>query len=277
MSLAPNGTPCSGPSAPPWAICPSAARAAVRARSASSVSQAWTSGSTRAERSNSASTSSTGDTCRVATRRAAWDAVSSCKATVDEASAMSGQRLRAHQIERFLRDPPHRRRRPAKHQLQTSLRGPLFTVRVERRPLELVEHGAARRVIRRILGHPPIVSGALHRFSTASPRTGRDMSPRALSRVGSIAIAEPPEIVAVAAPSLGLPSQLYGALDELTRELARAALHDARFEHAAALVSQLQVELQRLLGGQVATIHRSTTRRPRSARATARLVQALRA
>ena len=103
------------------------------------------------------------------------------------------------------------------------------------------------------------------------------MSPRALSRVGAIAIAEPPEIVAVAAPSLGLPSQLYGALDELTRELGRAALHDARFEHAAALVSQLQVELQRLLGGQLATIHRSTTHRPRSVRATARLVQALRA
>ncbi|HEY3064022.1 MAG TPA: sigma factor-like helix-turn-helix DNA-binding protein [Chloroflexota bacterium] len=103
------------------------------------------------------------------------------------------------------------------------------------------------------------------------------MPPRALSRVGAITIAEPPEIVAVAAPALGLPSQLYAALDELTRDLGRAALHDARFEHAAALASQLQIELQRLLGGQIATVRRSTTRRPRSARATARLVQALRA
>jgi hypothetical protein len=76
---------------------------------------------------------------------------------------------------------------------------------------------------------------------------------------------------------LGIHPRLLTSFDELAMDLGRAAQHDARLEHAAALAAELQGQLHQVLGT-VGPIGRrlAARRRKRSARATARLVQALR-
>jgi len=100
-----------------------------------------------------------------------------------------------------------------------------------------------------------------------------------VSRVPPIAIADlPPVPSAPPAPGLGVHPLTFAALNELAHDLATAAQHNPRFEHAALLAAQLQAELRRVQPDQAGSVRRVAARRTRrSARTTARLIVALRA
>jgi hypothetical protein len=85
---------------------------------------------------------------------------------------------------------------------------------------------------------------------------------------------EPPLTQAEPDPTPAIHAQLLQALDELASDLKQIAVGDARFEHAATLAHELQAQLRQLVG--VPAKRPLRRRAPRSARATARLVQALR-
>src|SRR5438477_6195635 len=105
MSLTPYGTPSSGGSAPPRARRSSACRAAARARSPSSVSQACSRGSSASIRPSSAPTTSALETSPLCTP-AAIAAADSSHSSATRASRGQQVRVLLDRLERRLGQAP---------------------------------------------------------------------------------------------------------------------------------------------------------------------------